>query len=293
MGGAAYTRAASRNVELEAPEVFRAGAGAVMRVRRGVERTTTAIAALCLPLALCLAGCTSPDGSPAASSPSVSQGYVPAAQAPAAGPVPTPRPAPPPSVNERPAAAASGPAHGTPSPSATQSRAPGAIKLPSTATSPSGGSSSASASPGSRAPAPLPAAVEATGIAVYFVAIGDGGGRGVRFGCNDSLVAVKFSAPTGSDLLAAAMGQLLAPVDAATQAGLYNALSGSALRYVSGYVDGSTAVVNLSGSLRPGGECDHPRIETQLTQTAVAATGASQAAIYIDGQTLADVLSLR
>lgn len=128
---------------------------------------------------------------------------------------------------------------------------------------------------------------------MYFVAIGDGGSRGVRFGCDDSLVAVQLTRPTGSDPLATAMGQLLAPVDTATGAGLYNALSGSALRYVSGYLDGSTAVVNLSGSLRPGGVCDHSRIETQLTQTAVAATGASQAAIYIDGQTLSDVLSLR
>ncbi|MHC6222757.1 GerMN domain-containing protein [Arthrobacter sp. MMS24-S77] len=140
---------------------------------------------------------------------------------------------------------------------------------------------------------PLPTAGVPSGTAVYFVAIGDGGSRGVRFGCDDSLVAVQFSAPAGGDPLAVAMGELLAPDDTATQAGLYNALSGSALRYVSGYLDGSTAVVNLSGSLRPGGVCDHPRIETQLTQTAVAATGASQAAIYIDGRTLADVLSLR
>ncbi|GAP59321.1 conserved hypothetical protein [Arthrobacter sp. Hiyo1] len=89
------------------------------------------------------------------------------------------------------------------------------------------------------------------------------------------------------------MAQLLAPDGTASRAGLYNALSGSALRYVSGYLDGTTAVVNLSGSLRPGGVCDNPRIETQLAQTAVAATGASQAAIYIDGNALADVLSLR
>jgi hypothetical protein len=74
---------------------------------------------------------------------------------------------------------------------------------------------------------------------------------------------------------------------------LYNALSGTALHYVSGYLDGTTAVVNLSGSLRSEGLCEQTRIETQLAQTAVAATGASQAAIYIDGNTLADVLSLR
>jgi hypothetical protein len=125
------------------------------------------------------------------------------------------------------------------------------------------------------------------------VAIGDGGSRGARFGCDDSLVAIQVTDPPGSDPLAVAMGQLLAPDDTASRAGLYDALSGSALRYVSGYLDGTTAVVNLSGSLRPGDLCDQTRIETQLTQTAVAATGASQAAIYIDGNALADVLSVR
>ncbi|WAH95337.1 GerMN domain-containing protein [Arthrobacter sp. MMS18-M83] len=266
-----------------------------MRVRRGVECTTTAIAALCLPLALCLAGCASPGGGPPASSPSASQGYVPATQAPVAGPVPTPRPAPPPSLNGPPVAplATSGPATGTPRPSATQSQNPGTAKTPNPAASPPSASPTVSGSPSPQAPAPFPAAVDSTGTAVYFVAIGDGGSRGVRFGCDDSLVAVRFSAPAGGDPLAAAMGQLLAPDDTATRAGLYNALSGSALRYVSGYLDGSTAVVNLSGSLRPGGVCDHPRIETQLTQTAVAATGASQAAIYIDGRPLSEVLRLR
>lgn len=272
-----------------------------MGVRRGVEGTTTAIAALCLSLALCLAGCASPDGGPLANSPSAppgSPGSVEATQEPLAGPVPTPRPAPPPSVNEPPAAPPAttpGLGSGTSTPSATQGDAPVAGRLPGTATTiPSPGPpSAASGSPSPQAPLPLPTTGVPSGTAVYFVAIGDGGSRGVRFGCDDSLVAVQFSASEGSDPLAAAMGQLLAPGDGATQAGLYNALSDSALRYVSGYLDGSTAVVNLSGSLRPGGACDHPRIETQLTQTAVAATGASQAVIYIDGRTLADVLSLR
>jgi hypothetical protein len=141
---------------------------------------------------------------------------------------------------------------------------------------------------------PLPSTGESTGTSVYFVAIGDGGSHGMRFGCGDSLVAVRVTAPSGSDMLAVAMGQLLAPPDGtAPRAGLYNALSGSPLRYVSGYLDGTTAVVNLSGSLHTGGVCDTPRIEAQLAQTAVAATGASQAEIYIDGNALTDLLSLR
>ncbi|WP_376955058.1 GerMN domain-containing protein [Arthrobacter methylotrophus] len=225
-----------------------------MRARRGAESTTTAIAALCLSLALCLAGCASPAASPTARPASPDSAQ--ATLEPVAGPVPMPRPAPPPYFNPPPA------------------------PLPPTTANP-------------QAPAALPTTGASTGTTVYFVAIGDGGSRGVRFGCDDSLVPVHITALPGSDPLAVAMGQLLAPADTAARAGWYNALAGSGLRYVSGYLDGTTAVVNLSGSLRPGGLCDQTRIETQLAQTAVAASGASQAAIYIDGNTLADALSLR
>ncbi|MEV8148364.1 GerMN domain-containing protein [Arthrobacter sp. NPDC080073] len=236
-----------------------------MRIGRGVECTTAAIAALCLSLALCVAGCASPGGGDpggSRSAPPASPDSVQPTQEPVAGPIPMPLPAPPPYINPPPAASL---------PSSASPKAP--VAAP--------------------APLPLPTAGESTGTTVYFVAIGDGGSRGVRFGCDDSLVAVHITTPSGSDPLAAAMAQLLAPDGTASREGLYNALSGSALRYVSGYLDGTTAVVNLSGSRRPGGVCDHPRIETQLAQTAVAATGASQAAIYIDGNILADVLSLR
>ncbi|MCI0142785.1 GerMN domain-containing protein [Arthrobacter bambusae] len=236
-----------------------------MGVRRGAKGTTTAIAALCLSLALCLAGCASPDGGTTVGSGSAqpaSPGFVHGTQKPVIGPVPAPLPAPPPYFNPPPAAS-------LPTKASPQEPATGPV------------------------PAPLPSVGESTGTTVFFVAIGDGGNHGARFGCDDSLVAIQVTSPSGSDPLAVAMGQLLAPDDTASRAGLYNALSGSALHYVSGYLDGTTAVVNLSGSLRPEGLCEQTRIETQLAQTAVEATGASQAAIYIDGNTLADVLSLR
>ncbi|MEZ2391455.1 GerMN domain-containing protein [bacterium RCC_150] len=175
---------------------------------------------------------------------------------------------------------------------------PGAPLGPGTA-APTGKGPAPAAGAAGPQPSPLPttgapAAPAVPGApAVYFVAIGDAGNRGARFGCGDSLVGTRLPSSTGNDPLAAAMEELLSPGDAASRAGLYNALSGSALRYVSGYLDGSTAVVNLTGSLRPGGVCDNPRIEAQLTQTAVANTGASRAEIYVDGTPLAALLSLR
>lgn len=129
------------------------------------------------------------------------------------------------------------------------------------------------------------------GTAVYYVAVDDGGSSGVRFGCNDSLVAVRHADPAIREPLQAAMGHLLS--GSGTPAGLYNALASSALKYVSGYLDGETVVVNLSGAVQPGGVCDIPRIDAQLTHTAVTAAGAVRAEIYVDGVRLADVLSLR
>jgi hypothetical protein len=115
----------------------------------------------------------------------------------------------------------------------------------------------------------------------------------VRFGCNDSLVAVHDADPSIREPLQAAMSQLLSGRGTPPPSGLYNALASSTLQYVSGYFDGTTVVVNLTGSVRPGGVCDIPRVEAQLTHTAVTAVGAIRAEIYINGVSLAQVLSLR
>jgi hypothetical protein len=135
-------------------------------------------------------------------------------------------------------------------------------------------------------PGELPA-----GTPVYFVSLDDGGSTGVRFGCNDSLVAVFHSSAGADDPLRSSLGILLGGGDPPD--GLYNSLDDSTLQYVSAYFDGTTVVVNLTWTLRPGGTCDIPRLEAQLTHTAVSAVGASRAEIYVDGRRLADILSLK
>ncbi|KIS25556.1 lipoprotein [Arthrobacter sp. SPG23] len=129
------------------------------------------------------------------------------------------------------------------------------------------------------------------GTPVYFVAVDDGGSTGVRFGCNDSLVAVFHSTTAAEEPLQSALGILLGGGDPPD--GLYNSLDDSTLSYVSAYFDGTTVVVNLTGTVRPGGTCDIPRLEAQLTHTAVSAVGAARAEIYVDGRRLAEALSLR
>ena len=131
------------------------------------------------------------------------------------------------------------------------------------------------------------------GPAVYYVAVDDGGARGVRFGCNDSLVPVRGALAPGDPLTLALSRLLEAGMPLDTGAGLYDSLANSSLHFVSGYVSGATVVVNLSGTLQLGGVCDIPRIEAQLTHTIVSASGASRAEIYVNGKTLAEALSLR
>lgn len=187
------------------------------------------------------------------------------------------------------------------------------LQEPATETPPPGSApgatpSAASSSPGPALPpepsptqgAALPAgnppatSAQQSGTA-YFVMLDDGGSGGVRFGCNDSLVSVPLAAPLANEPLQSALQALLPGNSGGGSApdGLYNSLASSTLSFVSGYFDGSTVVVNLSGSLSPGGTCDIPRIEAQLTQTAVTAVGATRAEIYINGRRLAEVLSLR
>ncbi|HKS00223.1 MAG TPA: hypothetical protein VJS86_01010, partial [Arthrobacter sp.] len=180
---------------------------------------------------------------------------------------------------------------------AGQQPASGAAAGPASA-QPKTGASAGSPAPGSTAPgstAPGTGTGESSGagIAVYYVAIDDGGRSGVRFGCNDSLVAVHNADSSITEPLQAAMSRLLSGTGAPPVSGLYNALSASSLHYVSGYLDGTTVVVNLTGAVQPGGVCDLPRIEAQLTHTAVTAVGAVRAEIYVSGVPLAEVLSLR
>jgi hypothetical protein len=145
-------------------------------------------------------------------------------------------------------------------------------------------------------PLPTGSPAAAPAVTAYYVLLDDGGRNGVRFGCNDSLVGIPHESSTGGEALPAAVGALLdTPGSAAVgthEPELYNALAGSRLKFLSGSFDGTTVTVYLAGTLRPGGACDLPRLEAQLTQTAVAAVGAIRAEIYVNGLTLTEVLGL-
>lgn len=197
-------------------------------------------------------------------------------------------------------AAASGPAPVTSAPTVPASSGPGTKPGGADGVAPQTGvnggaaatldDSAADTLPGAGGRA-APESLAPSGTPVYFVALDDGGSTGVRFGCNDSLVAVFHNTAAAEEPLRSALAVLLgggSPPD-----GLYNSLDNSALKYLSAYFDGTTVVVNLTGTIRPGGSCDIPRLEAQLTHTAVSAVGAARAEVYVDGRRLAEVLSLR
>lgn len=181
---------------------------------------------------------------------------------------------------------------GRPGSAATASGVPEPGTTPSAEPQPS-----ASPSPAA-APERVPAA-QGT-VTAYFVLLDDGGNNGVRFGCNDSLVGVDQARPAGKDPLPAAMNALLAAGSGASLPAsdvpsgreIYNALAGSRLKFLSGSFDGTAVTVYLSGALSLGGVCDIPRLEAQLTQTALAAVGAVRAQVYLNGRPLAEVLRL-
>jgi hypothetical protein len=256
--------------------------------RRRTGLRLTAKACLALPLLLCACIGAPPAGPDAGAFPPSAPGSSAPAAAPPAAPVPQPQDQPPagPEPETLP------PAEGVPpaGPSITPEAAEG---LPV----PEAGRAPATQAPAPPAPAPATIPALPHTVTAYYVLLDDGGSNGVRFGCNDSLVGMDSVAPD-SDPLPAAIGALLQGTGGAGMPGpgagpareMYNALADSGLKFLSGSFDGTTVTVYLAGALSLGGVCDIPRVEAQLTQTAVAAVGAIRAEIYVNGQPLKEAL---
>jgi hypothetical protein len=241
------------------------------------------VAASALALPLCAAACVSPPPQPT----------PPPSPAPllGAGATPTPAPAPP----------APAPQPQSPPPEGTALETQGGAPPSPARTTPGGTPTAAqtpevspSEDPVPSEPVPSGSAAALQTVTAYYVLVDDGGSNGVRFGCNDSLVGVAHTSSAGEDPLHAAVRALLdAPADAAPpppSPDVYNALRGSDLKFLSGSFDGTTVTVYLAGTLSMGGVCDLPRVEAQLTQTAVSAVGAIRAEIHVNGRSLAEAL---
>jgi hypothetical protein len=131
-------------------------------------------------------------------------------------------------------------------------------------------------------------------VKIYLIAIDDGGASGPAVGCGDSAVAVDVEVPYSVGVLRAALEKLLSiRRQYYGESGLYDALYQSDLAVADVNIDAGHADIHLTGTLTQGGECDSPRIEAQLTKTALQFPTVHSVSIYINGTLLEDLLSLR
>jgi hypothetical protein len=139
-------------------------------------------------------------------------------------------------------------------------------------------------------------ATRASSVQLYYVAIGDAGKGGLKFGCGDSLVAVtRPVAPTKTPLATSFQLLLSDHRRYIGQSGLYNVLYRSRLTLESAsIVHGSTRIA-ITGRMSLGGECDNPRVSAQLRHTALQfkSVNGHKLTITINGVPLSKRLSLK
>jgi hypothetical protein len=130
-------------------------------------------------------------------------------------------------------------------------------------------------------------------VKIPLIAIGDKGASGPKIGCGDSLVWVDRQL-TGTDALVQAYTDLLSIKERDYgESGLVDILYQSTLTIKQIYVQGGVATVYLEGSMMLGGECDNPRVQAQLEQTALQFPEVTSVQVFINDKTLAEAISLK
>ena len=131
-------------------------------------------------------------------------------------------------------------------------------------------------------------------VKIFLIAVGDAAQTGTQVGCGDSAVPVEVEIQPTQGILKAALERLLSIKDPYYgQSGLYHALYQSDLQVESASINGGKASVYLTGNLSMGGECDTPRVQAQLEQTVLQFPNVTEADIFINGNPLAEALSLK
>jgi len=129
---------------------------------------------------------------------------------------------------------------------------------------------------------------------IYLIAVGDEGELGPEIGCGDSVVPAEVVIdPTVAPLTAALERLVSLGTPEYGMSGYYNALYQSDLTVEEVTIENRTATIALSGDLVVGGACDGPRIRAQLEYTALQYGTVDRAAVFVNGESLAEVLALR
>jgi len=133
-------------------------------------------------------------------------------------------------------------------------------------------------------------------ILIYLIALEDNGASGEMIGCNDSLIPVErvIGLPDRVDAqISAALNELFSIRDQYYgESGLYNSLYQSKLTVDSVTIDeAGQATVNLAGTHSLSGVCDNPRFQAQIERTVGQFEGVTSVAVFINGTSLADIVS--
>ena len=143
------------------------------------------------------------------------------------------------------------------------------------------------------APLKKPAA-DAQTVQVFLIAVDDGGKSGKKIGCGDSAVPVNVAIQPSLAVLRASYDKLLSMKSQYYgESGLYNALYQSNLKVEGLALNNGEAVIHLRGKMAMGGECDSPRVQAQLEETALQFSTVHNVVIYINDKLLKDALSLK
>jgi hypothetical protein len=129
---------------------------------------------------------------------------------------------------------------------------------------------------------------------IYLTAIGDAGESGEEFGCGDSIVPVGITiAPTVAPLTAALEQMFGFEDEYFGQSGLYNVFYQSDLVVEGIDINNGVAEIALSGELALSGECDAPRVQAQIRQTALQYDTIEEVNVTLNGEPLDEALSLQ
>lgn len=131
-------------------------------------------------------------------------------------------------------------------------------------------------------------------VTIFLVAIGDNGKSGKKIGCDDSLIPVEVTIRSELKSPWNALSALLNLDETYYgESGLYNALYQSDLEIQSYETHEGKVKVYLEGELMLGGVCDNPRVEEQIFTTILQHGQIQEAEVYINGELLQEVLSLK
>jgi LysM repeat protein len=130
--------------------------------------------------------------------------------------------------------------------------------------------------------------VETVTIQVPFIRLEAG-----DLGCGDALVRVERTVPADASPLEVALESLFSLHGEDVGDDLYNPLEASEVTVEEARIEGSVATIRLRGTLRPGGVCDLPRIESQLREVALQFEGVETVDVTVNGVPLEEMLSER